>query len=76
MATTGAKVAQDKYIEPLSKDQQQRIMMQLGLDGYKNLIKINCYNTLVIRIRTERWNDQYCAESYRHLDFAEIKGQN
>ena len=59
-------------VEPLSVTQQQAIIMQIGIKSYKNLIKVNCYNSIVVRTRTEKWNDQYCARSYNHLDFAKI----
>ena len=59
-------------VEPLSVTQQQAIIMQVGLNGFKNLIKVKCYDSIVVRTRTEKWNDQYCARSYNHLDFAKI----
>tara|TARA_R110002049_G_scaffold96042_1_gene235490 strand:+ start:1342 stop:1647 length:306 start_codon:yes stop_codon:yes gene_type:complete len=75
LSLTGAIYAdKKKQVEPLSIEQQQQIVMQIGISGYKRMIKINCYESLVIRIRTERWDDQYCASSYNHLDFDKIRG--
>lgn len=72
-AISGVRMAEEEYIEPLSTSQQQKIVMQIGIDGYKHLVKVKCYQSIVVRIRTERWNDQYCAKSYKHLDFGAIK---
>ena len=70
LSLTGAIYADKKK----QVEQQQQIVMQIGISGYKRMIKINCYESLVIRIRTERWDDQYCASSYNHLDFDKIRG--
>ena len=59
-------------VEPLNAAQHQQIVMQVGLNGFKHLIKVKCYDSIVVRTRTERWDDQYCARSYNHLDFAKI----
>lgn len=64
--------AENDYIEPLSVSQQQAIVSQIGIDGFKMLIKNRCYDSIVLRARTNRWNDQYCAKSYRHLNYRKI----
>ena len=68
-----ASRVQNSYIEPLSIQQQEAIVGQIGIDGYKRLIKVKCYNSIVVRVRTERWVDQYCARAYRHLNFGKIE---
>lgn len=69
---TGISNAKEKYIEPLSKQQQQAIVSQIGINGYKRLIKVRCYDSVVVRAKTERWSDGYCAKSYSHLNFSKI----
>lgn len=72
-AILSASNSEAKYIEPLNKQQQQAIVSQIGIDGYKQLIKAKCYKSIVVRVRTKRWSDQYCAKSYRHLKFGKIE---
>lgn len=59
-------------VEPLSVGQNQQIIMQLGIDGYKSLYSAKCYGAVVIRVNTGQWFSAYCSRSYGHLDFEAI----
>ncbi len=59
-------------VEPLSVSQNQQIIMQLGIDGYKNLHSVKCYGAVVTRVNSGNWYDSYCAQHYGHLDFEVI----
>lgn len=72
IAMVGAKKSEEQYIKPLSKIEQQAIISQVSIKGYNKMIKLNCYSSVVVRIRTNRWNDQYCANNYQHLNFFKI----
>lgn len=72
-AISGAREAESNYIEPLSLNQQQEMVRQLGISGYKNAFKVKCYNSIVVRVRTERWSDGFCKKKYSHLNFAMIE---
>lgn len=58
-----------REIIPLSIDEQQYLFDQLGKHGFRRLVKIKCYDALVIKIRTGKWDDAFCAKTYGHLDF-------
>lgn len=60
-------------VEPLSVEQNQRIIMQIGLDGYKRLHAVKCYDAVVTRVNTGNWSDSYCAGTYDHLNIEAIK---
>lgn len=60
-------------VEPLSVEQNQRIIMQTDLDGYKRLHAVKCYDAVVMRVNTGKWSDAYCASTYGHLNIEAIK---
>lgn len=59
-------------VEPLSVSQNQQIIMQLGVKGFKHLNDVKCYGAVVTRVNTGDWYDSYCAQHYGHLDFEVI----
>jgi len=60
-------------VEPLSVSQNQQIVMQVGIDGYKHIHDVKCYGAIVTRVNTGDWYDSYCASAYSHLNFEVIK---
>jgi hypothetical protein len=60
-------------VEPLSVTQNQQIIMQLGVKGFKHLNEVKCYGAVVTRVNTGEWSDDYCAGAYGHLYFEAIK---
>ena len=69
---SGMLNAKENHVKPLNQQQQQAIVSQIGIDGYKQLIKVRCYDSVTIRTHAERWSDKFCADSYNHLDFEKI----
>lgn len=61
-----------EHVEPLTVLQNQQIVMQLGIKGYKRLNDVKCYGAVVTRVNTGDWYDSYCAQHYGHLDFEVI----
>ena len=59
----------DTHTEPLSVDQNQRLISQLGISGFKRLTTLHCYGAVVERINTGEWSDAYCAKTYGHLNY-------
>jgi hypothetical protein len=60
-------------VEPLSVTQNQQIIMQLGVKGFKHLNEVKCYGAVITRVNTGEWYDSYCASAYGHLYFEAIK---
>ena len=56
-------------VKPLSVEQNQRIIMQVGVNGYKQLHLVKCYDAVVMRINTGKWVDSYCSQTYGHLNY-------
>lgn len=65
--------AKKEKIEPLTVSQQRALYLQLRNTGFERMVRLNCYDAIVVRINTDRWTDSYCAHSYKHLDFDIIK---
>tara|TARA_R110000772_G_scaffold109924_1_gene213311 strand:- start:22625 stop:22900 length:276 start_codon:yes stop_codon:yes gene_type:complete len=60
-------------VKPLSVEQNQRIIMMIGITGYKRLHAVKCYDAVVTRVNTGKWSDAYCAGVYGHLSIEAIK---
>lgn len=58
----------DKTYYTLTSEQQRNIVKQVGLNGYKNVIKNRCLDVLAEKINTGKWSDSWCAGKYKHLD--------
>jgi hypothetical protein len=69
----GVSEVEARSPKPLSKEENQRLIMIIGINGYKNSIKLNCYQSIIVKVRFDYWDDNYCAKSYGHLDFSEVQ---
>ena len=56
---------------PLTQDDKQLLVEKLGLDGYKELHKNGCIKSVNTAIKTKQWDDTWCAEHYKHVNFGE-----
>lgn len=59
----------DTQVKPLSIEQNQRLISQLGINGFKRLATLRCYGAVAERINTGVWSDAYCAQTYGHLNY-------
>lgn len=62
-------LTEEKKQYNLTIDQQQKIAHQIGIKGYKVLIKNSCSSVIAEKIETGKWVDYWCAEHYNKLDF-------
>lgn len=63
-----AKIEKENRVHLLSIEQQQNIVYQVGISGYKNLIKNGCSNEIAKKIATGEWSDNWCQSHYSHLE--------
>ena len=51
----------------LTKEQQNQLVITLGLNGYKKLLKLGCDKPIAEYLNTGEWSDNWCATHYSHI---------
>lgn len=59
---------EEKINHTLKISEQRDIVNQIGISGYKELIKNGCSTPIAEKINTGEWRDSWCAKHYKHLE--------
>ena len=53
----------------LTAEQTSDLVYKIGFEGYNIAVKNKCLNEIAFYINTGEWQDNYCYQSYSHIDF-------